>query len=277
MQNLIALILSFAVLCTLQQSCKDFSGKEIITRHWLLRPNATFTTAQVVTEFQTGFGPTVSALTGFREYVGTAVNATTNFFFNVFDTLQQASSAQTSAASFVANGALAAQIQQHRFFQGTYVFHIVAQSSCASSNQNYYLATRLWVLQANATYTTAQVATEFQNNFGPNISSQAGFREYAGLTVASPFGNHIFFYNVFSTLAQSQSANSLAASFVANGVLNDQIERVEFLTMQISFDILPPVASTSTTEAVPSSAALQTISVAVLFCFVTIALSLLGM
>ena len=51
-----------------------------------------------------------------------------------------------------------------------------------------------------------------------------------------PGTSYIFFYNVFETEAEAVAANQGAATYVSEGELNGQIERVVFAEGPIGFD-----------------------------------------
>lgn len=93
----------------------DYRDKYLSIRHWRLRPGATITTAEVCDEFLRGYGPIVSAATGFRQYIGATVTSSDGeplaFFSNVFDDGAQAIAANSGAAAFVADGVLADHIE----------------------------------------------------------------------------------------------------------------------------------------------------------------------
>jgi len=161
---------------------------------------------------------------------------------NIFDTATHAQVAQDNAATFVANGALVAQIQRVLFLQSDISFVIanVTQytSTCfGESFEGYHMAARYWMLRSNATYNNTMVANAFRDGFGDTISAQPGFKLYLGANVADGTGKYNFFVNVFTTAAGAATANALAASFVTNGELNNQIQRVEFTENSIGFDI----------------------------------------
>jgi len=116
-----------------------FSGYHMATRYWVLSENATLTTAQVAAQFQSGFGPTISAQTGFVLYVGATVDdgtSTHNFFFNVFTTAAGAASANALASAFVSAGTLSTEITKVEFTESTIGFHILAAAANGANGRS---------------------------------------------------------------------------------------------------------------------------------------------
>jgi len=255
-------------------NCSDVATKRLITRLWVLQPAANFTTDQVATTFQTGFGPQAVAMPGFDVYVGSVVNTTNNFFFNIFDNETEAVNAQAAAKAFVANGVLNVQISKVLFSEGGIAFYLTADSGCLTTDlTGMHLATRLWQLTPTSDLNQFDVAYAFMNGFGPVISAQAGFRVYCGMIVNDGTGQYIFFFNVFDTAAQAATANALAAGFVANStVLLGNIQKVAFVEASISFELMPTALMASSTGAgvLKAAGAHVTASVAALvFCAIT--------
>jgi len=248
---------AFVAVGVVGYDCAGNVNSRLITRHWVLKPGATFSSPDVVSTFQTGFGPSVRALPGFVEYIGASIVSVTNttttyttgseqFFMNIFDTKANAQTAQNAAAGFVTNGVLNAQIMRYLFLQSNVSFLLTPDQNClATTFGSYHLATRYWQLKPNATYSIAQVANEFKVGFGPTISAQSGFVAYAGAVVDDDTFQYNFFFNIFTTTAGAANANTLAASFVANGVLSGQITRVLFTESDIGFDLKPSSSAVS--------------------------------
>jgi len=236
MRCLLVLIALSALPSLFAYTCADVIGKRLVTRFWELEAGATFTTQEVADTFETGFGPQVSAMDGFNVYVGTVVNSTNNFFFNVFDDQTTGDAAQAAASAFVTTGVLDPEIAPVLFLEGDIAFLITSDTACLNFDaSSYHLATRLWTLQSGGTYTQQQVSDEFESGFGPTISAQPGFIAYGSMIVDDT--THNFFFNIFTTAQGATDASALAAAFVADGVLNDQIDKVQFLEAAISFDI----------------------------------------
>lgn len=146
--------------------------------------------------------PQVRDIPGFVEYVGTPVNSTHAFFFNIMATQAAADSAQAAAQTFqkvqhtkwcvlgnfwavthslepmvihVQTGVLANEIVPEVFTEGgTIGFHksIVTATTCtdaAAKNTGKNLATRLWNVRTEDGVTGAKVVQEFLNGFAPTI------------------------------------------------------------------------------------------------------------
>jgi len=234
--GLFGLCIATTLVCP-NAPCRDYNNKWIVTRYWALTGN--YTTADVVASFGRDFAPNATQLDGFNEYLASIPSNTNNFFFNVFDTSDQADIVQTNAQQFVNLGALNGQITRVAFGKGQYKFFFLNNSTVCShdSDQFFYLSTRLWSLVNNSD--ALGVIQEFQKNFAPVISAQPGFREYAGILLTVNGTDLPFFYNVFDTKIQALNANNLAAQFVQNGVLNNQIVRNTFTSGPIMFDFRP--------------------------------------
>lgn len=59
----------------------------IVTRLWTINATSELTDLEVIDEFETGFGPIVTSLTGFIQYTAAQTgNTSTVFFMNIFDT-----------------------------------------------------------------------------------------------------------------------------------------------------------------------------------------------
>jgi len=88
------------------------TGSWLSISFWQLLPTSTYTTRLVSNEFQQKFAPIITAQPGFQVYASLIPDNLTsnNFFFNVFETLEQAKSANELAVEFVANGVLNNQI-----------------------------------------------------------------------------------------------------------------------------------------------------------------------
>jgi len=253
MSRFVFLVLAFASLST-ANPCKDYTNKAFLSREWTI--TGTYLPSDVTYAFQNGFGPAVSNMAGFDEYVG--ANAVTSnstppisdIFFNVFDTADQASAAQAAAVAFVNNGALANQISRLGFYNGTVGFHF--SSVCTNQSEaTFFLARRLWSLQPVASMSLQNLSNYFRDNLAPTFSAMTGFHEYVSVILAS---NQLLFYNIFATADQSTAANAVAAQFVANSTLvSSQITKVAFSTSTIVFDLTGSTAA-ATTAAAPAAA-----------------------
>lgn len=213
--------------------CEEHSHLAIVTRLWTLVEDANMTTQQVSDEFERGFAPQVVVLPGFRQYLGSPLLTDTElvFFFNVFETREEALTAQNMAAAFKADGVLNDQIEPVQFEEGVYSF-LYTSNNCGGLGSQY-LVTRLWRLTNDSTITQADVADEFESGYAPDVTSRAGFLAYGGVLLDS--AELIFFYNVFTTQQGAAEANAGAADFVAGGILNGQIEKVQFEEGYIDF------------------------------------------
>jgi len=226
---------------TSNPNCKNFTNSYIGTRYWQINSDSNLTSVDVAAAFETGFAPQISSLSGFQEYLASIPSPTTNFFFNVFNSSESANATQSAAQSFVPNNAaLSNQISPIVFGTGQYQFWIGNQSLCNRvSEAGFYLSTRLWSILPGANMTVSEVINQFEIGFSKNISSQPGFREYAGIQLSVNGTDHPFFYNIFETKQEANNANNLAANYVASGVLATQITKDVFTVGPIFFDILP--------------------------------------
>ena len=193
------------------------------------------TTQQVADEFEKGFGPEVSKMQGFRQYLGATIITDDQlvFFFNVFETRSQAEIAQTKAADFKKNGVLNDQIGKVRFSEGQYDF-LFTSNNCGSL-KSHYIVTRIWQLIDAASFTAQDVADELEAGYAPDVMKRDGFNAYGGVILDSGMN---LFYNSFTTEAAAADASSGAAGFFANGKLNGQVKKVQFDEGKISFHLL---------------------------------------
>eukprot|EP00008_Paramoeba_atlantica_P010920 CAMPEP_0201487744 /NCGR_PEP_ID=MMETSP0151_2-20130828/15206_1 /ASSEMBLY_ACC=CAM_ASM_000257 /TAXON_ID=200890 /ORGANISM="Paramoeba atlantica, Strain 621/1 / CCAP 1560/9" /LENGTH=243 /DNA_ID=CAMNT_0047872887 /DNA_START=144 /DNA_END=876 /DNA_ORIENTATION=+ len=202
-------------------------------------PNPTITTQDVSDEFEEGFAPVVTEMNGFRVYQGSVVNASRNYFQNVFKGAGNALNAQEAAALFVAEGSLNGQIDPVRFQQGDLQFYFTENAKCYDQNEaDAFFATQLYVLKDTATFNTQQVSDAFLDSFSPIITANVGFQTY-GSMIPDPVlsaQRHNFFFMIFETEEQAANANAQALHFVENGDLASQIDLVEEFTSSITFD-----------------------------------------
>ena len=202
-----------------------------------MQPHATYTTADVINTFLRDFAPVVSALPGFEEYLGSIVNNSYNFFFNVFET-----TATDAVRNFYQTSVLSGQISPVIFFAGTYYFYFFSMPQVSVAGR--YLSVRYWELLPGATYSTEDVLNAFKEGFAPQVITFPGFREYAGISLTGD-SNHVLFYNVFDTLEEATAANTAAKSFVASGPLASQIQLVIAFTSAAVYDITCPCERTT--------------------------------
>jgi hypothetical protein len=225
--------------------CKNHTGAYFISRLWSLRPNATFTSADVINDFKTNFGPTVSSMPGFIEYVGSTVNGNSSltFFFNVFADQTTGLAAQAAATNFFRTSDLAGQIMPVRFETGKYDFHIRAADDCNADSTGLFLSYRLYQMRPNATITPAGLTNSFLQGFAPTIRQQPGFKEYGAIELSDGL---VFFYNIFSTAEEATTANQLAANFF-NANLAGQAQRIGVFASTVQYDIqcTRPAAATA--------------------------------
>lgn len=154
---------------------------------------------------------------------------------NIFTNEETAVSAQEAAVAFVqGETSLTGAIEPNTFLEAKMSFHIGSVDEITDSIQGKYLSTRLWELAADSTLTIQNVADIFEEGYGPIVSAEEGFLEYAGSVI--PGSNMIFFYNVFGSAEQATAASAGAVEFVNGGELNGQIDPVVFTEGLISFD-----------------------------------------
>jgi len=97
-------------------------------RIWQVK-NKTLAQSDVVTQFKTGLGPTLTKLPGFLEYGGVVLSTdkTMVFFWNVFTNSTTTAAAAAAATAFVTGGSLATQIELIYFSSGDIVFDYYVQ------------------------------------------------------------------------------------------------------------------------------------------------------
>jgi len=224
--------------CT--SACKSFTGKRFGSRLWQKsQPQLLgYSNAQVVDELLASVAPIVTQLDGFNTYYGVVLeDPNLSFFFNVFDTAASAAEAQAAVVYIQANGILSTEIVKDRFEKGYYQFHFTHPRACVVVGDGAYMATRLWQFQAGASYTASQVVDTFRTGFGPIISQQSGFLEYAGIVLDGGDNPGLpFFYNVFQSYDGAQESLTLAKQFVANGVLASQITMLDFEFGNVTYE-----------------------------------------
>jgi len=247
MQSHVSVLFAILVLLAASFVAGDNTdtGKAFLGRAWQLDANATYLTADVINTFLREFGPVVSSFPGFEEYVGSIVDNSDNFFFNVFDTAAEASTAQTAAKNFYTSSVLSSQISPVQFFSGTFGFHYKAQPAVTVAGR--YLSVRYWQLQQGATYGPQDVLNAFQSGFAPVVQTFAGFQQYAGILLTGD-ATHVLFFNVFDSREQAAAANAAAKSFVTDGVLSSQISIVFAVTAAAMYDLQPAEESSSSHE-----------------------------
>jgi hypothetical protein len=159
-----------------------------------------------------------------------------NFFFNVFETFDQAVAANALAANFVAQGVLKNQIQKVEFETAIISFDVKQITFCALGTEPT-LITRHWQLRNNATLTTPQVVETFRTGFGPIVDQMPGFVEYEGALVNA---TDTYFQNFFNGAANAVAAQNAAYDFVfgaGQSGLGGQIEKVAFNEGPVQFVI----------------------------------------
>jgi len=111
-----------------------------------------------------------------------------------------------------------------------------------------YLSSREWNITGSDT--SIQVSTALQQGVGPTLSNIAGFREYVGantVTSADPNKPDDIFFTIYDTSAQALAATAAVASFVANGALNSQISKNQFILGPIGFHFTNGLVCTNST------------------------------
>jgi len=228
--------------------CTDLlKGNYIATRLWQsigkLGPD------QVVQTFKKGFSPIITEADGFIQYVGseqTSAPGGRSFFYNVFETEEEAAAATNPAAvDFVADTILNKQIinpirpPTDGQFTGRIDFWDAVE--CGRSNGNNgntgsFLATRLWKSK-DIGVTGQDIVDEFNRGFRKQIGQQEGFQLYTGIVVDEETA---FFMNVFDTQEEAEDANMQAAKFISEGPLAGKIALVLANSDVIGFDFLTP-------------------------------------
>jgi len=98
--------------------------------------NNSMTITQVISEFKTGFAPTLTAMPGFKEYGALQIETQTSwvFFWNIFDNQTTSDAASIAAAAFVASGSLNTQIQKVFFVSSTAAFDFYVPTTSGGIN-----------------------------------------------------------------------------------------------------------------------------------------------
>lgn len=246
-QAVIVVVANREFLC----ECKWLGTSYMVTRLWDIISDE-WTDRMVIDEFNRGFSPIVTNLPGFLVYTSAVTgNASTAFFMNIFESEETAHAAQEGAATFVKEGALNGAITPNQFTETHLSFHITADNCVQDSIAGKYLSTRLWKLTPDSNFTIDGVSLEFEAHYKPIIQQEPGFLEYGGATVTGT--DYIFFFNVFDTPEGAAAANAGATTFMKEGKLMGNIEKVVFTAGTIGFDYscAMPVQQATSAAAAP--------------------------
>jgi hypothetical protein len=107
--------------------CKDVGESYLVTRLWdIVSPN--WDDQKVIAEFNEGFAPSVTQMTGFQEYLSSTTGVPdTVFFMNIFESKETAKTAQDGAKAFVKNGVLNGTISPNQFTESDFAFYFSTQ------------------------------------------------------------------------------------------------------------------------------------------------------
>jgi len=230
----------------------------IVTRLWTINATSELTDLEVIDEFETGFGPIVTSLTGFIQYTAAQTgNTSTVFFMNIFDTQANAHVAQEAAKNFVGRNAKLGNdaIIPNQFHELTVAAYITPpqddpgnndSSDPATCKQDSYagkfLSTRLYESVESLSVETTQNLTLEANAEG-SVSTQPGFFSYLGsdtedADASNSEGGYIqFFYTVFETDEQSENATQTGTSSASNSS-GGTFTQIESTSGRIIFDLI---------------------------------------
>lgn len=230
----------------------------IVTRLWTINATSELTDLDVIEEFETGFGPIVTSLTGFIQYTAAQTgNTSTVFFMNIFDTQANAHVAQEAAKNFVGRNAKLGNdaIIPNQFHELTVAAYITPpqddpgnndSSDPATCKQDSYagkfLSTRLYESVESLSVETMQNLT-LAANADKSFSTQPGFFSYLGsdtedADASDSEGGHIqFFYTIFETDEQSENATQAGTSSASNSS-SGTFTQIESTSGRIIFDLI---------------------------------------
>jgi len=206
----------------------DWLGDFIVTRLWNLTANATYTSQNVVDEFEDNFAPEVTKMPGFRAYLGLPLKTLEfSFFFNVFSSAATAAVAQLAAANFVKNGVLHDQIVPVLFTEGQITMQLVKRGLCSGKTppklENSALFIQAWRVQElrwDRHLSTQAILKEVATGFGKVVSDYSGFKMLVGAAVEDDGVEYAFLIGIFETNYQAKFAASQIEDFIrGKGVL----------------------------------------------------------
>jgi hypothetical protein len=180
------------------------------------------------------FAPVISNQASFAEYVAVLPDepeGEKNFFYNVFESEQEATAANALAADFVEQGSLNDDIERVEFWQGK-IGAFVPGTTCQASLVNRFASWRFYDRKQGSAISANEVFAFAQGQFGPAAAQQPGFVEYGGAEIGT---NQHAFYTVFETEAQATAGEASATVFVGDN-LADDVELFRSLLGQTYFD-----------------------------------------
>lgn len=153
----------------------------IVTRLWTIN-STDLTDMDVIDEFQKGFAPIATSLSGFIQYTAAQTgNESTVLFTNIFDTKEHAHTAQEAAKNFVGrndilgNGA----IIPYQFNELTVSAYITNNQCKKESYEGNFLSTRLYDSEESLSVEKVHnVTIEASETIG--YPSMTGFLSYLG-------------------------------------------------------------------------------------------------
>lgn len=228
------LVLLVGMLQPLLPAAKDLceecvptdKGVYMVTRLWTI-DSPDLTDMDVIGEFQSGFAPVVTALPGFLEYGSAQTgNESTVFFWNMFDSEENAAAAQAAAVDFVkGSDLLKDDAIVPYYFTEMEVANYISNTDCPNeSNKGKYLSTRLFAgdpLTVEYIHDRVTITNQEQG-----FSNMTGFESYLG--AVSSDGTQRLFANVFDTEEQGEDANAQGKASAQNSVAAETFGSIVF-------------------------------------------------
>src|SRR5210317_1255245 len=211
-------------------TCQPTDGY-LATQYWnIISKN--WTDLDVIAEFETGFGPQITQMDGFRRFTAAKTgNASTVFVMSVFDTMEHSIVAQDAAKQFVDMGNLNGILSPNRFSQDDIVAYYNIKDCVSTSSVGLYLATRLNTHSTPVLFSPENQTADYMdaNEMFANISGYHSFLVSVGI-------NQSFYFNEYDTEEGALDAN--AKIMILNAQENNVMGRIYPTAGEIEFDYL---------------------------------------